>query len=297
MAVKIQYPGAGAALLSDITQLSRVARLAGAWIPGIAMGPILDEVKARMSEELDYDLEARHQKVFARAFRDDDDAFVPDVLAHSSQVIVSEWVEGRPLSQVIAHGTPAERDQACVLYLEFLLRGPNRARLLHADPHPGNFRITPDGRLGVLDYGAVNRLPEGMPSSLGEIITATLAGDERLSRCCAAPASSDPMSTCPTPRSCTSAAVRGAAPARYVHVHPDWLRSVSATSRNRAASSFLASGASTLLRTTLLIHRVLARCIGCSAIRARSDALAHHRPCPGIDITGSPRRRTEANAL
>src|SRR5690606_4870763 len=83
VAVKVQYPGAGEALLSDITQLSRVARLAGAWIPGIAMGPILDEVRDRMSEELDYDLEARHQRVFARAFRDDEDAFVPDVLAHS----------------------------------------------------------------------------------------------------------------------------------------------------------------------------------------------------------------------
>ena len=100
------------------------------------------------------------------------------MLAHSDQVIVSEWVDGRPLSQVISDGTPAERDQAASLYLEFLLRGPNRASLLHADPHPGNFRITPDGRLGVLDFGAVNRLPDGMPPAMGEIITHTLAGDE-----------------------------------------------------------------------------------------------------------------------
>ena len=90
-----------------------------------------------LSEELDYDLEARHQKVFAMAFRDDADVFVPDVLAHSPQVIVSEWVEGRPLSQVITDGTPTERDEAAGLYLEFLLRGPNRARLLHADLHLG----------------------------------------------------------------------------------------------------------------------------------------------------------------
>ncbi|WP_106296539.1 ABC1 kinase family protein [Knoellia remsis] len=177
VAVKVQYPGAGAALLSDINQLSRVARVAGAWIPGIAMGPILDEVRARMSEELDYSLEAKNQRVFARAFRDDEDVFVPDVLAQSPQVIVSEWVSGRPLSEVIASGTPTERDEAATLYLEFLLRGPNRARLLHADPHPGNFRIMPDGRLGVLDFGAVNRLPDGMPSTTGELITHTLAGD------------------------------------------------------------------------------------------------------------------------
>ena len=177
VAVKIQYPGAAEALMSDLNQISRVARVAGSWLPGIDVKPIMEELKARMSEELDYHLEARHQRHFATAFRDDDDVLVPDVLVDSHHVLVTEWVDGTPLSRIITDGTQEERDEAATLYFEFLLRGPNRAHLLHADPHPGNFRITDDGRLGALDFGAVNRLPHGLPTSLGRVLTEALAGD------------------------------------------------------------------------------------------------------------------------
>ena len=66
VAVKIQYPGAGKALLSDLNQLARVARFAGGWIPGMDIKPITDELKSRMSEELDYNLEASSQRRFAK---------------------------------------------------------------------------------------------------------------------------------------------------------------------------------------------------------------------------------------
>ena len=177
VAVKIQYPGAGEALLSDLNQLARVARLAGGWIPGMDIKPITDELKSRMSEELDYNREATNQRTFARTFRDDPHFAVPDVLAHSEHVIVSEWMDGTPLSQIVASGTQAERDAASERYMEFLLVGPARAGLLHADPHPGNFRLLPDGRLGVIDYGAVNRLPQGLPSEMGRLVSAALSGE------------------------------------------------------------------------------------------------------------------------
>lgn len=292
VAVKIQYPGAGAALLSDINQISRVARLAGAWIPGIAMGPILDEVKARMSEELDYDLEASHQKAFARAFRGDDEVFVPEVLAHSPQVIVSDWVEGRPLSQVISDGTPAERDQAATLYLEFLLRGPNRARLLHADPHPGNFRVTPDGRLGVLDFGAVNRLPDGMPSAMGEIITRTLAGD--------AAGLGEVLRRAEFIR--PGVEVADDALLRYLESFVDplrhetftfsrsWLRSVSATIQDPRRDEFLVGLRFNLPPDYMLIHRVWLGSIGVlcqigGTVPMREMIFAH---VPGIDEDAIP---------
>lgn len=292
VAVKIQYPGAGAALLSDINQISRVARLAGAWIPGIAMGPILDEVKARMSEELDYDLEASHQKAFARAFRGDDEVFVPEVLAHSPQVIVSDWVEGRPLSQVISDGTPAERDHAATLYLEFLLRGPNRARLLHADPHPGNFRVTPDGRLGVLDFGAVNRLPDGMPSAMGEIITRTLAGD--------AAGLGEVLRRAEFIR--PGVEVADEALLRYLESFVDplrhetftfsrsWLRSVSATIQDPRRDDFLVGLRFNLPPDYMLIHRVWLGSIGVlcqigGTVPMREMIFAH---VPGIDEDAIP---------
>lgn len=177
VAVKIQYPGVAKALMSDLTQLTRVARLAGGLIPGIDMGPITTELIERMSEELDYSMEAAHQRSFARAFRDHPRVLVPDVLAHAEKVIVGEWVPGRPLADIIASGTQEERDDAARLYLEFLLSGPGQAGALHADPHPGNFRITPDGRLAVFDFGAVNRLKGGLPPALGETLSLAVRGE------------------------------------------------------------------------------------------------------------------------
>jgi predicted unusual protein kinase regulating ubiquinone biosynthesis (AarF/ABC1/UbiB family) len=176
VAVKIQYPGAGAALMSDIRQISRVAKVAASWVPGIELGPILDELRDRMAEELDYRLEAESQATFAAAFDGDPDFAVPQVVEGREHVIVSEWLEGLPLSRIIAEGTQEQRDTASQLYLRFLLAGPARAGLLHADPHPGNFRITPDGRLGVIDFGAVNRLPDGMPPEIGPLLTIGLEG-------------------------------------------------------------------------------------------------------------------------
>ncbi|HYO19640.1 MAG TPA: AarF/ABC1/UbiB kinase family protein [Dermatophilaceae bacterium] len=177
VAVKLQYPGAGQALISDLNQVSRVARLAGSWIPGLELKPILDELKSRVREELDYGIEARSQAAFAAAFEGDPEFAIPHVVHHKGNVIVSEWLDGTPLSTIIATGSQEARDAAATRYLEFLLAGPQRAGLLHADPHPGNFRMLPDGRLGVLDFGAVNRLPHGLPIEMGQLLTLALMGD------------------------------------------------------------------------------------------------------------------------
>jgi predicted unusual protein kinase regulating ubiquinone biosynthesis (AarF/ABC1/UbiB family) len=170
VAVKIQYPGAGRALLSDFTQLSRAARLFGVIMPGLDVKPLLDELRARLSEELDYELEASAQQAFADAFDGDPDISVPNVVAASPHVLITEWMDGTPLSRVISEGSQAERNQAGLLFTRFLFSGPARAGLLHADPHPGNFRVLADGRLGVLDFGAVDRLPGGFPPFIGQVL-------------------------------------------------------------------------------------------------------------------------------
>lgn len=177
VAVKIQYPGAGAALLGDLNQIARLARLFGALAPGLDIKPLVAELKERVAEELDYELEASSQRGFAAAFAGDADICVPDVVHQAGHVLVTEWITGTPLSAVISAGDKATRDRAGVLYHRFLLSGPARAGMLHADPHPGNFRMLPDGRLGVLDFGAVNRLPDGLPSPIGHLLAMALAGD------------------------------------------------------------------------------------------------------------------------
>ncbi|MEW1636188.1 AarF/ABC1/UbiB kinase family protein [Streptomyces sp. NPDC093801] len=181
VAVKVQYPGAGEALLSDLRQLGRFAGLLGPLIPGMDVKPLITELRDRVAEELDYELEAEAQRTHADAFDGDEDVVVPDVVHQGDQVLVTEWLEGTPLSEIVADGTQEERDRAGQLLTRFLFSGPARTGLLHADPHPGNFRLISgaDGRmrLGVLDFGTVDRLPGGWPKPIGRSLRMTLEGD------------------------------------------------------------------------------------------------------------------------
>ncbi|MGH3267783.1 MAG: ABC1 kinase family protein [Trebonia sp.] len=170
VAVKVQYPGAGRALISDFTQLARVGRLFGVLMPGLDVKPLLDELRDRVAEELDYRLEAQAQQAFAEAYAGDPDVYVPPVVAGTDHVLVTEWMDGTPLSKIISGGSQADRNRAGILLVRFLFSGPARAGLLHADPHPGNFRLLDDGRLGVLDFGAVDRLPDGLPPFFGRLL-------------------------------------------------------------------------------------------------------------------------------
>ncbi|WP_049576992.1 ABC1 kinase family protein [Streptomyces sp. SBT349] len=184
VAVKIQYPGAGEALLSDLTQLGRFARLLGPLIPGMDIKPLIEELRARVAEELDYALEAEAQRAYAEEFADDAGVLVPDVVCQRDQVLITEWLDGIPLSRVISAGEQEERDRAGQLLARFLFSGTARTGLLHADAHPGNFRLVPtegrpvsEWRLGVMDFGAVNRLPDGLPPVIGRALRMTLDGD------------------------------------------------------------------------------------------------------------------------
>ncbi|MFD5558264.1 ABC1 kinase family protein [Streptomyces sp. NPDC127068] len=181
VAVKIQYPGAGEALLSDLTQLGRFAKMLGPLLPGVDVKPLIAEMRDRVEEELDYGLEAQAQRVHAEEFADDPDVWVPAVVHQCDRILVTEWIEGVPLSEVIADGSKEQRDRAGQLLARFLFSGPARTGLLHADPHPGNFRLLPDGdggwMLGVLDFGTVDRLPGGLPATIGESLRMTLDGE------------------------------------------------------------------------------------------------------------------------
>ena len=177
VAVKVQYPDAADALRNDLRQLARVARSLGPAFPGIDVKPLVTELQARVEEELDYHLEADAQRVFATEYAGDPDIVVPDVVTGTEQVLVTEWLESpASLARVIRDGSQAERDHYGEIFVRFLFGGPARTGMLHADPHPGNFRLLPapdgsPGRIGVLDYGAVARLPErGLPRSLGALI-------------------------------------------------------------------------------------------------------------------------------
>lgn len=177
VAIKIQYPGADKALVADLNQMARMGKLFASWVPGLDIKPLVDELKERVAEELDYLGESENQRVFANAYEGDPEIRIPHVFAAAPHVLVSEWIDGRPMSDIIAHGTQEERDHIGLLYERFLLSGPARAGLLHADPHPGNYRLTPDGRLCVFDFGAVAVLPDGLPLAMGSLLRIAHRGD------------------------------------------------------------------------------------------------------------------------
>ena len=172
VAVKVQYPGAGEALLADLRLLDGLAPVLRAAMPALDARQLFAELRERLVEEVDYVREADAQIAFTEAYRDDPDLRVPEVLAVEDRVLVTEWLDGTPLSRVISDGRPADRDRAGLLLVRLLLSSPVRARRLHGDPHPGNFRLLPDGRLGVLDFGATEPLPDGWPARLGPLLRA-----------------------------------------------------------------------------------------------------------------------------
>jgi predicted unusual protein kinase regulating ubiquinone biosynthesis (AarF/ABC1/UbiB family) len=177
VAVKVQYPGADEALLSDLRQLGRFSRLIQPLVPGMDIKPLIAELRDRMAEELNYRDEADNQRAFAAAYADDPEIKVPRVIASAPKTVISEWVTGTPLSRIIRDGDQATKDEAGRLLSEFHYSSPPRTGLLHADPHPGNFQLMPDGRIAVLDFGAVARLPDGSPMVLQRMTRLALRGE------------------------------------------------------------------------------------------------------------------------
>ena len=177
VAVKIQYPGAAEALISDLNQIQRFAKIFQLVMPGLEMKPLLEELRARIIEEVDYRYEAQAQETYARVYDGDPDIAIPKVVMVSDRVLVSEWLDGTPLAHIIASGTTEQRNNAGMKLARFHFTSPDRAGLLHADPHPGNFRLLDDGRLGVLDFGACNRLPGGFPEPMKNLLKHALDDD------------------------------------------------------------------------------------------------------------------------
>jgi predicted unusual protein kinase regulating ubiquinone biosynthesis (AarF/ABC1/UbiB family) len=167
VAVKIQYPGADGALRADLKTMKRMVSVFKQLAPGADIQGVVDELIERTEMELDYRLEADNQRAFAKAYRDDPHFVVPAIVASSPKVVIAEWIEGIPMSQIIRDGTQEQRDLMGTRLFELTHDAPKRLEMMHGDPHPGNFMLMPDNKMGVIDFGAVAPLPGGLPIELG----------------------------------------------------------------------------------------------------------------------------------
>jgi predicted unusual protein kinase regulating ubiquinone biosynthesis (AarF/ABC1/UbiB family) len=185
VAVKVQYPGADQALETDLRVLERFARLFTLIVPGLDARAVMRELRARTLEELDYRAEADHQRAFAAEYGGGEHLHVPAVIASSPKVLVSEWLDGTSLARII--GQPAEEgadlhahDRHGHTIVETMFSSPVRIGLLHADPHPGNFLLLTDGRLGMVDFGATAAMPGGIPPVLARTLRHMADGEREL---------------------------------------------------------------------------------------------------------------------
>jgi predicted unusual protein kinase regulating ubiquinone biosynthesis (AarF/ABC1/UbiB family) len=159
VAVKVQYPGVAEAIRADLQNVGLMVRLARAVAPGLDAKAVAGELSERVLEELDYELEAQSQRAFARGYRDHPFIRVPDVVTRLSRrlVLVSEWLDGAGFEEVTGLPQP-ERDRFGEIVYRFCFGSIFRLRRFNADPHPGNYLLLRDGRVGFLDFGMTKRV-------------------------------------------------------------------------------------------------------------------------------------------
>jgi predicted unusual protein kinase regulating ubiquinone biosynthesis (AarF/ABC1/UbiB family) len=159
VAVKVQYPGVAGAVRADMQNLDMILRLLKRMAPGMDAKAIAMEIKERIVEELDYELEAQNQRSLARIFAGHPFIVIPDVIVSLSRerVLVSEFVSGVGFEEIKSR-SQAERDRVGEIVFRFFLGCLYRHRQFSGDPHPGNFMLLDDGRVAFLDFGLFKRM-------------------------------------------------------------------------------------------------------------------------------------------
>jgi predicted unusual protein kinase regulating ubiquinone biosynthesis (AarF/ABC1/UbiB family) len=178
VAVKIQYPEIADALAADVGTAAVLIRLAKVLAPGLDPQLVAGELRDRILEELDYELEAQHQRRFARYYRGHPFMHIPFVEASLSRrrVLVSEWVEGEGFEAMKAL-PDAERDRLGEILFRFTFGSWNRMGIVNTDVHPGNYRLRPDGSVTFLDFGNCKEFdPASKPRGIAAI-KATIDND------------------------------------------------------------------------------------------------------------------------
>ena len=182
VAVKIQYPGVAEAIAADMQNAGLILRMAKALAPGLDAKAAAAELKERVMEELDYELEAQNQRSFARGYRGHPFIHVPDVVTRLStqRVLVSEWVDGAGFEEV-KQLPQEERDRFGEIVYRFCFGSIFHLQHFNADAHPGNYLLMADGRVAFLDFGMTKHLDKDQIELEITALDAIFGGDpERL---------------------------------------------------------------------------------------------------------------------
>lgn len=179
VAVKVQYPGVDVAIRADLDNAFVLYSAARAFAPGIDPAPVVRELRERMSEELDYRIEARNQEEFRAAYEGHPWVRIPKVHLESStsRVLVTEWVSGRSFYDLLERPR-AERDRAAEQLFRFFCGSMAKLGVFNADPHPGNYFFVDGGGIWFMDFGLVKRFDATEVDDLRDRVRALRSGDD-----------------------------------------------------------------------------------------------------------------------
>src|SRR3954471_14799097 len=178
VAVKVQHPGAAEAVEGDLRSVGVVAPILKRLAPGLDAGAVLAEIRARISDEIDYEVEAQHHRRLERRFRGHPHVRIPHVHTELSagRVLVTEYVHGLG-ADAIARLPDPERDRVGEIALRFYFGLAWRDGVVAGDPHPDNCVLCADGRVGLLDFGLVRTIDAGYLRGEREVMRALAARD------------------------------------------------------------------------------------------------------------------------
>ena len=165
VAVKVQYPGVATAIAADLDNTAMLTQMLGFIFKGLDTAPFVAELRARIGEELDYELEAKRQRHFAELYQGHPAIHIPAVIDRYStaRVLTSAWAPGVRFAETSAWSQP-ERDLAGEIIYRFVFRSLNRYHVFNGDPHPGNYLFSRGGPFGVqvtfLDFGLVKEFTD-----------------------------------------------------------------------------------------------------------------------------------------
>jgi len=180
IAVKVQHPGIQKAVESDLANASVLETLVGhLGARKLNSREVLDELRTRFMEELDYELEAKRQQEFREIHRGDPHISIPAVLEERSsrRVLATELVAGCDLDEA-CQAPPAERAKYCETLWRFVFKGNLVGGMFNADPHPGNYLFQPDGKIAFLDFGCVQPIVGERHEDAQDLHRAAIRRDE-----------------------------------------------------------------------------------------------------------------------
>jgi predicted unusual protein kinase regulating ubiquinone biosynthesis (AarF/ABC1/UbiB family) len=179
VAVKVQYPGIDKAIENDLKSVSMLETMVAPIARKLNARQTIDELRKVFTSELDYTREAEMADVFRRLNKDDPDVVIPKV--HHSlttrRVITLEYIEGKSYEEFCQTASQEERNRAGIAIWRFTFRSMLKYGMLYADPHPGNYRFLPDGRVAFLDFGCIKELPADLVAGMKRYMGAALDGD------------------------------------------------------------------------------------------------------------------------